>query len=61
MYARSTANSREDFLDVFVFSQIFSGEFLGFLAKMQTAGFENLKQTKLTGGIASIYLGYKKA
>ena len=33
----------------------------GFLAKMETAGFENLKQRKLTGGIASIYLGYKKA
>ena len=33
----------------------------GFLAKMEAAGFDNLKQRKLTGGIASIYLGYKKA
>ena len=31
-----------------------------FLSRMANVGFENLKQIKLTGGIASIYLGYKK-
>ena len=32
-----------------------------FLAKMSSVGFENLRQIKLTGGIASIYIGTKKA
>ena len=31
-----------------------------FLAKMSSVGFENLRQIKLTGGIASIYIGTKK-
>ena len=31
-----------------------------FLGRMEAVGFENLKQKKLTGGIASIYIGYKK-
>ncbi len=32
-----------------------------FLDRMKLVGFEKLKQVKLTGGIASIYIGYKKA
>jgi demethylmenaquinone methyltransferase/2-methoxy-6-polyprenyl-1,4-benzoquinol methylase len=31
-----------------------------FLGRMKGVGFENLRQKKLTGGIASIYIGYKK-
>jgi len=32
-----------------------------FLKRMSNAGFEKLRHKKLTGGIASIYIGYKKA
>ena len=32
-----------------------------FLERMKLIGFENLRQIKLTGGIASIYIGYKKS
>tara|TARA_B100000683_G_C12445252_1_gene537843 strand:+ start:452 stop:1192 length:741 start_codon:yes stop_codon:yes gene_type:complete len=32
-----------------------------FLSEMSKVGFNSLKQIKLTGGIASIYIGYKKA
>ena len=32
-----------------------------FLEKMSNVGFKKLKQKKLNGGIASIYIGYKKA
>ena len=32
-----------------------------FISRMKSVGFENLKQKKLTGGITSIYIGYKKA